>query len=213
MARLDKPASIRFILGLTFFTFMMALVTVFFFARERHFPSKYRQTIFKEASNLNLDPFLVAAITYRESGFKEDVISRHGDMGLMQILPITLKELVRIKAVDANEVKQEDLLNGKVNIKVGVLYLSHLQKRVLATETRKLKIQHWFEDSPLTPLLISYNAGPTVSLQGYLDHSESFGEYEQLVKKNRPSSWRYAKDIKNIKKRIEWFNSLIAYEK
>lgn len=212
MACLDKPASTRFIFCLALVTFVIATITAFFFVRERYFPEKYRKIVFREAKKSDIDPFLIAAITYRESGFKEEVISSHGDMGLMQILPITLKELIRVKAIDENEVKQEDLLKGKVNIKVGVLYLSYLQKRVLATESRKSKIQKWFDDNTMLPLLISYNAGPTISLQGYLDHCESLGDYEKVVKKNRPSSWCYARDIRKIKKRIEWFNHILAYD-
>ena len=37
-------------------------------------------------------------------------------------------------------------------------------------------------------------------------------EYEKVVKKNRPTSWCYAKDIIKIKKRIEWFNHILAYD-
>jgi soluble lytic murein transglycosylase-like protein len=209
---LDKPASAKFIGVITLITLVVAFVTTFFFIRERYFPQKFRKIIFKEAQTLNLDPFLIAAITYRESGFKETIVSNHGDIGLMQILPITLKELIRVKALDEKEVMQKDLLKGQVNIKVGALYLSYLQKRVLATDSRKFKILNWYEDNTLIPLLISYNAGPTVSLQGYLDHSECLSEYEKVVKKNRPTSWCYAKDIIKIKKRIEWFNHILAYD-
>jgi soluble lytic murein transglycosylase-like protein len=209
---LDKPASAKFMGVIALITLVVAFITAFFFIRERYFPQKYRSVIYKEAQNLNIDPFLIAAIAYRESGFKETIVSNHGDMGLMQILPITLKELIRVKAIDEKEVIQEDLLKGKVNIKVGALYLSYLQKRVLATDSRKFKIHKWYEDNILIPLLISYNAGPTVSLQGYLDHSESLSEYEKVVKKNRPTSWCYARDVKKIKKRIEWFNHVLAYD-
>jgi soluble lytic murein transglycosylase-like protein len=208
---LDKPASRIFKFSLGSITFILACVTSFFVLREHYFPERYRKYIYNEATKQKLDPFLVAAVIYRESGFKEKVVSKHGDIGLMQILPITLKELKRLKLITQDEINEQDLLEYKANIRVGTLYLSYLVNRIINSESRKEKVDNWYKGNPIIPMLISYNAGPTISLQGYLDHSKSLEDYINTVRKNRPTTWRYSNDIIKIKKRIEWFDKFLNY--
>lgn len=209
---LDKKASIRLTLSLLFVTLIVAFITAFFVVREHYFPKKFRKTIFRESEKNDLNPILVASLIYRESRFREKIISKHGDMGLMQILPITLKELKRLKLIKENEINSDDLLDGKINIRMGTLYLAHLKKRIEDISLRKEKIEDWYDGSAEFPLLIAYNAGPTVALQGYLDHSTNKAEYLKTVKSNRPTSYKYANDILNIKSRLEWFELFLLFE-
>lgn len=65
----------------------------------------------------NLDPYWVLAIMYEESRFQDTVVSNHGAVGLMQLMPSTAKSM----GVNPNQLKNKEL-----NIKAGINYISYL---------------------------------------------------------------------------------------
>jgi soluble lytic murein transglycosylase-like protein len=83
----------------------------------------------------SMDPALVMAIIHAESQFDPKAVSPKGAVGLMQITPITVKEL-----------GINDPFNPQLNIDGGVRYL----KRLLDTFDGDKKLA-----------LAAYNAGPT----------------------------------------------------
>ncbi len=89
-----------------------------------------------------VDPVLMAAQGYQESGLNQSVRSRVGAIGVMQVMPATGKEL----AVG-------DITQVEPNIHAGVKYF-------------RFMIDQYYKDEPMTPLnkglmtLASYNAGP-----------------------------------------------------
>ena len=56
------------------------------------YPIKYEEYVTKYSNELNIDPMLSYAIIKTESNFKEDVISKSGAIGLMQLMDNTAKE-------------------------------------------------------------------------------------------------------------------------
>lgn len=69
----------------------------------------------------NLDPVLVAALIYTESGYRWDARSPKGALGLMQIMPSTAR---RYGVED-----EKLLLDKRVNLQVGTTHLSALHSR------------------------------------------------------------------------------------
>lgn len=85
-----------------------------------------------------LDPYLVLSLIRQESAFNARARSPAGAIGLMQLLPTTARNFERVS--------KHQLLDPKVNVRVGVKYLSRLIKR------------YGFE---VEMALAAYNAGPS----------------------------------------------------
>jgi soluble lytic murein transglycosylase len=94
----------------------------------------WRQVVDREAARYGLDPRLVRAVIYVESGENPLAESPKGAQGLMQLMPAT-----------AEEVGVDDPLRPRDNIRGGVGYLATLV--------------HDF-DGDLELALAAYNAGP-----------------------------------------------------
>jgi soluble lytic murein transglycosylase len=84
-------------------------------------------TLINEANRAGLDPLFVVAIIQQESRFKSDIVGRHGEIGLMQIRPKTAEWIAKKSNVVWSS--GQDLFNPDVNIKIGILYLSYLNKK------------------------------------------------------------------------------------
>ncbi|QDX93972.1 lytic transglycosylase domain-containing protein [Brevibacillus laterosporus] len=67
----------------------------------------------------NVDPYIILAMIELESHYQPKAIGKHGDTGLMQILPATQ----RYMGITG------DLTNPEVNIHVGCKYLAYTQNR------------------------------------------------------------------------------------
>jgi soluble lytic murein transglycosylase-like protein len=97
--------------------------------------STYDQLIKAACRKHSLDPALVMAVIHAESKFNHLAVSPKGAVGLMQITPITVRELGII-----------DPFNPQLNIEGGVRYLKSLLKTF---------------DGDQKLALAAYNAGPT----------------------------------------------------
>ncbi len=74
-----------------------------------------------EAVQPPIDPFLVVAIAYKESSFREKVRGRKGEIGLMQVLPRG--------AVTRAVTNEKQFLDVRSNIRVGIGHLNYWQKK------------------------------------------------------------------------------------
>jgi len=88
------------------------------------FPRGYTGIISKLSDYLNVSPYLIYALMRAESNFKEKVVSRAGAIGLMQIIPVTGRNIAR-KLNDKNFVV-EHLYDPKTNITFGTWYINSL---------------------------------------------------------------------------------------
>lgn len=105
---------------------------------------RYEALIKKYASRYGYDWKLIMAIAYQESGLDHKKKSSAGAVGLMQILPKTVKDK-RINIKNINKLEN--------NIHAGVKYLSILQKRYSTNKSIHPRDKIRFA-------LASYNAGP-----------------------------------------------------
>lgn len=106
---------------------------------------KFVPEIHVAARKYGVDPLLVQAIVWRESGFTPTIRGRNGEIGLMQIQETAAQEWA-----DAEHVlnfDHEHCLDPGTNILAGTFYFSKLLKRYTQT------------DNPIPYALADYNAG------------------------------------------------------
>lgn len=90
------------------------------------YPTKYLTYVEKYAEENELDKYMIYAIIKAESNFDPNVKSQSDAIGLMQLLQETAKE--RSKAVDEEDITEENLYEPETNIKLGTSYYAYLLK-------------------------------------------------------------------------------------
>jgi soluble lytic murein transglycosylase-like protein len=94
--------------------------------------SSISSSLYNQSVNHGVDPSLVKALAYVESGWRQDVVSSAGAIGVMQVLPSTARYI--------NTSLGGHNLNVRVaddNVHLGVMYLRHLI-RTMGSEKRAL---------------------------------------------------------------------------
>ena len=87
------------------------------------YPTGYVPTIRRHAAS-HVDPLLVAGIIREESLYDPKALSSVGAMGLMQLMPETANRIARRLGLDSAD--REDLLQGELNVRLGVDYVGEL---------------------------------------------------------------------------------------
>ena len=87
------------------------------------YPTGYLPTIRRYAGP-RVDPFLVAGIVREESLYDPEALSAVGAVGLMQLMPETANRVAL--RLGLGTLDREDLLNGDMNIRLGVEYVREL---------------------------------------------------------------------------------------
>jgi soluble lytic murein transglycosylase len=85
------------------------------------YPLEHQGVIRAAAKKNRVDPALVAAVIYVESGFDEHARSPQGAVGLMQVLPETARQIAR--ETGGSAFVTDDLEDPKVNVRYGTYYL------------------------------------------------------------------------------------------
>lgn len=110
---------------------------------EIRYPLRHDDIIRQQAKDKNLDPALIAAVIYAESGFVAGRTSSAGAEGLMQITPETAADIARHSGGTAFTLA--DLATPQINIAYGSYLLRDLLDRY---------------DGDTAAALAAYNAGP-----------------------------------------------------
>lgn len=105
------------------------------------FSFQYREIIIEHTKTTELDPRLVAALIYVESGFNPRAVSRKGARGLMQLMPETAEWIAEQRREPFD---QKKLFIPMVNLDLGIWYLHYLYQE--------------FQGNTVI-MLASYNAG------------------------------------------------------
>lgn len=116
------------------------------------YPMDYEDTIVAEARRNGLDPSLVAAVIYTESGFIPDSRSTQGAVGLMQVLPSTA-EFVATQPGRPSPAP-DNLAAPRTNIAYGTRYLRYLVDRhdsvplaLAAYNGGEANVARWLEEA------------------------------------------------------------------
>ena len=110
---------------------------------QHFYPQEYAQYVNEYSTMYGVDEAFVYAVIRTESGFRAEVESSAGAMGLMQIMPDTFEYLQSLES-DTESYPESELLNPEINIKYGTYYLYIL-------------LQHYNGDENL--VAAAYNAG------------------------------------------------------
>ena len=103
------------------------------------------EVILAAARRYGVDPALVKAVIWRESGFDPNARGRAGEIGLMQVTDPAAQEWA--EAARVYPVPEAHLFDPRTNVLAGTWYLAKLIRRYAAT------------DDPLPFALADYNAG------------------------------------------------------
>jgi soluble lytic murein transglycosylase len=108
------------------------------------FPVDYMELSHRFGNQFGVSPFLVQAIIRQESGFRPNVSSPVGAMGLMQLMPGTARYTSRVFLEDRS-LTNAQIFNPETNVRLGTMYI-------------RVHTAHAADMIPLA--LAGYNAGP-----------------------------------------------------
>jgi len=91
-------------------------------------PLSQASVIARYSHEAHVDPYLVAAVINVESGFRTDVVSSAGAVGLMQVRPSTAQPIARDAGMKGN-MDVAALSDPDTNVRIGTLYLAELIAR------------------------------------------------------------------------------------
>ncbi|MDO4536787.1 MAG: lytic transglycosylase domain-containing protein [Coriobacteriales bacterium] len=98
--------------------------------RSLFFPVNYAERIDDAAARYGVDAHLIAAVIRCESGWNESAQSSAGAVGLMQLMPDTVNDLVNMGLVDTNKYNPNNLLEPATNIEYGTALIKYLQSQL-----------------------------------------------------------------------------------
>jgi len=124
---LHRVALLSLVAGLAALAFFALRGPLWF--QRLYYPLDYTDQIAASAERHSVNPYLVAAVINEESGFRPDIVSRAGAVGLMQVMPATAEEMKMRGIVSRDIVGTAPLDDPAVNIEYGTAYLRHLVER------------------------------------------------------------------------------------
>jgi soluble lytic murein transglycosylase len=106
---------------------------------------QYDPLIADLAARHGLDPLLLKAVIWRESGFVADKVGTSGERGLMQVSEAAAQDWAKAERIET--FTNTDLFDAKTNVEAGAWYL-------------RRALEYWKErDNPVVFALAEYNAG------------------------------------------------------
>lgn len=141
------------------------------------YPMKHSELIAQYAAEYEIDPYLAAAVIWKESRFREDAVSGAGAMGLMQVMPETGQWICQKMGRD--DYAQERLFEPEYNIRLGCWYLSYLDEKFVGDPVK---------------ILAGYNAGPNRVI-GWLENPEYSSDGKSLEKIPFAETDNYVKKV------------------
>lgn len=146
------------------------------------YPQKYSEYVSKYSREFGVDEALIYSVIRCESGFREDVESQAGAVGLMQLMPETFSWLQTHK--DGEETySASDLRNPEINIEYGAYYLSWL-------------IDKYGDENTA---VAAYNAGAT-NVDSWLSDTKYSADGKTLSTIPYHETQEYVKKVENTKK-------------
>ena len=138
--------------------------------------SKVSLKIARLAHQYKIDPFLILAIMKTESRFDPEARSYAGAMGLMQVLPIVIRDLKKDLPEYSGRPYEDVLYDPMDNLSLGVHYFSEL----LAQFNNNYNLA-----------LTAYNMGPTAVIERLKNHQPLPQDYARKV-------MRYYRNYQNL---------------
>lgn len=132
----------------------------------------YDATIRRASAKYGVDPALVKAVMWRESGFMPHCRGTAGEIGLMQLRDLAAIEWATSERITSFEM--EHLLDPETNTLAGTWYLARLLKRYQQTDdpvpyaladynAGRANVRRWLKDNPTA----ATNSAAFIELIGY----------------------------------------------
>jgi soluble lytic murein transglycosylase len=152
--------------------------------REITLPLRHEDIIRQQARQKGVDPYLIAAIIYEESRFR-DQTSHAGARGLMQITPSTARFIARDSGGAA--FTQRDLARPQINIAYGTYYLRYLLRRYDGNEELAIA---------------AYNAGET-NVDRWVRRAGGPGAFDRVGDIPFPETRAYVQNVERSQRSYE----------
>lgn len=91
----------------------------------QHRAHEIARAVITEANHHNMDPFFLLAVIKTESHFNIKARGRHGEVGLMQLMPETANWIAAQAGLTPGKFNLED---PRINIRLGAVYFASLRK-------------------------------------------------------------------------------------
>ena len=121
------------------------------------YPQKYTQEVKENCAEFGVDEALAYAVIRTESGFRAEVESAAGAVGLMQLMPETF-DWLQLRLDGEVKYTAESLTSPGINIRYGVYFLSYLLERYgdpdtacAAYNSGVATVDGWLEDAEYSP--------------------------------------------------------------
>jgi len=165
---------------------------------ELRFPEAFGKHINHYSKTHNINPAWAFVVARRESSFMPDAHSSEGARGLMQVLPMTARQLYKRKRLDRY------LYKPKTNIDVGTKYLNYLLRRhndnlVLATaayNAGSYRVKTWLKKQPDIAADIWIETIPYKETREYV---KSVMAYQQIYQSKTDPSIQMFVDLSSMK--------------
>ena len=150
--------------------------------------SRFDPQILNAARQYDIDPALVKAVIWQESRFKPDAVGTVGEIGLMQIRPLTAQEWRTDNKIAS--FPDNHLFDPQTNIFIGAWYLKKMLKRYSNT------------DDPLPYALCDYNAGRRKVLEWCIG-SASTNSAKFMEQITYPTTKKY---VQNVREKTKYYS-------
>lgn len=158
----------------------------------RFYPQEYSEYVSFYSAEYNVDEALVYSVIRTESGFRAEVESVVGAMGLMQIMPETFEWLQNLADGEITH-SESELLNPETNIKYGTYFLKYLLQHysgneklaVAAYNAGSANVDSWLQDNSYSNNGIDLHSIPFEETKQYVERVEKTkAVYESLYYDN-----------------------------
>lgn len=161
------------------------------------FPLAYQESVKQYAQQYTVPQDFVYAIIRQESGFREDVTSSAGALGLMQVMPRTASVVSKSDKITYTHPQQ--LFTSQKNINIGTAYLKQLSKRfsnhpilvAAAYNAGPHQVVHWLRTHPPKEIDVWIETLPWAETRNYLKNVMAFCVVYQFRLNQKPDLNRF----------------------
>ena len=151
------------------------------------YPQKYTESVERYSDEFGVDKNLVYAVIRTESGFREEVESHAGAVGLMQLMPETFTWLQ--DNLDGEVIYTADKLKDPdINIRYGTYFLSYLigeygdvRTACAAYNAGMSNVEDWLTDSRYSQDGSTLSVIPYQETAGYVEKVEQAREIYRRI--------------------------------
>ncbi len=155
-------------------------------------PLQHADIIREQAADKDLDPALIAAVIYTESGFR-DQTSPAGAKGLMQLMPATADYIAHKSG--GSEFEQGDLATPRINIAYGSWYLRYLLERYGGNEVLAIAAYNGGEGRVDEWIVDARELGETFNAADHIPFPETRGYVQKVFDARERYSEEYAREL------------------